>query len=280
MRKMLLAFVLTSLCGLTSANSEELDYQIELRYVTTTEEIVRQLQLTSFATAPAQPDPKDFELVDKVELPESQKAYVAVSRSVVETRPPVCVEQITEQQARLLVTSMQENRDSNIMMAPKVRLLEGQTGHIETSVQRPFVTGLVPGAPGSDITQLQPIVQVFSEGTRFTLRVRSLKEQGRRLDCRVEQSSIRKVNEASTGNGASIVQVPELARNEMEFATRFDDDLTLFVWWPETRTAEPQPSGIMRVSGVFGAAPRNVNRMIGILIRVEPRKRLESETEQ
>ncbi len=244
-------------------------FSVEARQLAMHEEILRSLQLTTFATAPAEHNTEGFEFLDDVTLPaEGKGIHLAVSRTVVESQPPVSIEGLSEEQAKTLCHSLESDRECNFMVMPKALLEAGEMAKLVDESTRAFVTGFVPGTAGTDLTTLKPIVRGVREGTRMLVRVRPLNETLYQFDCRLVQTSLRNVREASTGRGSSMVQVPEMARNVLEFSSQIKENQHLLVWWPETKLVRPEPArSIVRTSGLSEAKPTH-DRLLGLLIRV------------
>lgn len=244
-------------------------YSVEARQLVLHEEVLRSLQLTTFATAPAEHDAEGFEFLDDVTLPaEGRGIHLAVSRTVVESQPPVSLEGLSEEQAKTLCQTLESDGECNLMVMPKALLVAGEMAKLVNESQRAFITGFVPGTAGVDLTTLKPIVRGVREGSCMLVRVRPLNEKLYQFDCRLVQTSIRNVREASTGRGSSMVQVPEIARNVLEFSSHMKENQHLLVWWPETKLAPPEPArSIVRTSGLAEAKPGH-DRLLGLLIRV------------
>lgn len=244
-------------------------YSVEARQLVMHEEILRSLQLTTFATTPAEHDAEGFKFLDDVTLPaEGMGIHLAVSRTLVESQPPVSMEGLSEEQAKTLCHSLESDRECNLMVMPKVLLEAGEMAKLVDETTRAFVTGFVPGTAGSDLTTLKPMVRGVREGTRMLVRVRPLNETLCQFDCRLVQTSIRNVREASTGRGSSMVQVPEMARNVLEFSSHLKENQHLLVWWPETKLDRPEPARRIVRTSALAAARRGHDRLLGLLIRV------------
>ena len=64
----------------------------------------------------------------------------------------------------LVIQAAQGDSRTNVLQAPKVTLFNGQTGFINDTTQRPFVTTIIP-VVGDFAAAYQPVITVLSEGT-------------------------------------------------------------------------------------------------------------------
>ncbi len=134
--------------------------------------------------------------------------------SVVEKNVPVLYSLLDAKQVESLIESVQGDRYSNVLQAPKVTVFNGQAATVMDAVQRPFVVVVKPVA-GSQPPAFEPQIRVVTEGT--TLRMRPVLTAGEqvRLDYQFTLASIRSVETAKIpqGKGAEplTVQVPEVA---------------------------------------------------------------------
>ncbi|MFM8577629.1 MAG: hypothetical protein ACKOCN_02330 [Planctomycetaceae bacterium] len=68
-----------------------------------------------------------------------------------------------------LIQAAQGNTRSNVMQAPKVTLFNGQNAFVSDTIQRPFVTSVVP-VVGDFAAAQQPVITVLSEGTAVNVQ--------------------------------------------------------------------------------------------------------------
>lgn len=68
-----------------------------------------------------------------------------------------------------LLQALQGDQRTNVLQAPKVTLFNGQQAFITDSVQRPFVTQIIP-VVGDFAAAQQPVVTVLSEGTSLSVQ--------------------------------------------------------------------------------------------------------------
>ena len=76
---------------------------------------------------------------------------------------------LSDIEAYFLIQAAQGNTRSNVMQAPKVTLFNGQNAFINDSVQRPFVTSVIP-VVGDFAAAQQPVITVLSEGTSVNVQ--------------------------------------------------------------------------------------------------------------
>jgi beta-lactamase regulating signal transducer with metallopeptidase domain len=168
---------------------------------------------------------------------------------------------IDEAQANKILDQFQNDPRANVMQGPKITLYNGQSGTIHDCSWSPFVVGVkeVKGETGS---ALQPEIQVVQEGTLLRLRPLLLDGGKVRLECRLTLSRIEKVDtkkipdwrdsvatvETSRANAAITIQVPTVAKQEVDTAVEMSLGQTLLIAGLESPTdnkAEPMPMLVM-----------------------------------
>ena len=85
---------------------------------------------------------------------------------------------LSDVEAFFFIQAAQGDQRSNLMFAPKVTLFNGQLGHVESAVRRPFVISLIPTV-GFFSTGFQPVIAVIPEG--ITLDVTAVVSADRRF---------------------------------------------------------------------------------------------------
>jgi general secretion pathway protein D len=68
-----------------------------------------------------------------------------------------------------LLQALQGDQRTNVLQAPKVTLFNGQQAFVTDSVQRPFVTQIIP-VVGDFAAAQQPVVTVLNEGTSLSVQ--------------------------------------------------------------------------------------------------------------
>ncbi|MCA8991891.1 MAG: hypothetical protein KDA88_07925 [Planctomycetaceae bacterium] len=76
---------------------------------------------------------------------------------------------LSDIEAFAFVRAAQGDRRSNVMLAPKLTLFNGQLGNVTSALQRPFVVSLSPVASTFNIG-FQPQISVLNDGTSLTVR--------------------------------------------------------------------------------------------------------------
>jgi len=119
------------------------------------------------------------------------------------------------------------------MFAPKLTLLNGQSGRLYDGVQRPFVVGVNQQEDGN----LKPDVCVIEEGTSVKLQL-ELTEDHTAVDlvAALEMSNIRDVQTFTTqARGQRVtVQVPNVDKIHVETSSQLTDGQTLLLCIPPT----------------------------------------------
>ena len=70
---------------------------------------------------------------------------------------------LSDVEAFFFIQAAQGDQRSNLLFAPKVTLFNGQLGHVDSTVRRPFVISLIPTV-GFFSTGFQPVIAVIPEG--------------------------------------------------------------------------------------------------------------------
>jgi bla regulator protein BlaR1 len=149
----------------------------------------------------------------------------------VEDYVPVAVAKLDEQQTIALVEAAQNGRRSNVLMAPKVTIFNGQEAIIADCSQRPFVIGVHP-VVGELATAMQPKIVTIDEGTKITLcAVQSRDLKTIRLKQRMDMSSVGKVETATASvHGQEVtIQIPQVERHVLNVDTEIKNGQTLLV---------------------------------------------------
>lgn len=76
---------------------------------------------------------------------------------------------LSDIEAFFFLQAAQGDTRTNIMQAPKVTLFDGQIASINDTVQRPFVTSIIPVVGDFAVAQ-QPVIVVLDEGTRLNVQ--------------------------------------------------------------------------------------------------------------
>ncbi|MGB7324914.1 MAG: M56 family metallopeptidase, partial [Rubripirellula sp.] len=79
---------------------------------------------------------------------------------------PMIAVKVSKQQAQYFVQRAQRELQTNMMLAPKVTLFNGQYAVLSDQTQRPFVTGLRAPAEGAT---MQPIIDIVKDGWQIEL---------------------------------------------------------------------------------------------------------------
>ncbi|MCA9038304.1 MAG: hypothetical protein KDA91_24430 [Planctomycetaceae bacterium] len=268
-----LSIVLPFLTGWIRADEIPGTFSVEVRYLVTHAEVIRNAEISGFATVPARGETDAFSSLKGVQLSlDGPGVYVGTSRAAVECQPPVSIVSVSEDQARRLIVSIEQDESSELLFCPKIVLDAGRTGELSDEVKRPLFVGFAPDVNGVDLTRLKPMTEILREGNRVAVRVQPLSSTVFQLDCGLRMASIRTVREWSTGRGSAMIQVPETATEVLEFSARMQDAQLIFAWWPESQTTPSQPdSPLVRASAFLKNKPER-DAVHGVLVRVEPQK--------
>jgi hypothetical protein len=147
-------------------------------------------------------------------LEHHEGTQVAPMHCVAEQTSPICYRVMDDKEARRWLGRCDGEKSSEILQAPRVTVLNGQTAQVADASQTPFVVGMkdVKGA-------LAPQIRVVSEGTSLQLRPLADRAGTIHLDFAASFSKIRKVETVKVGGGGPgnvTLQVPEVATVRLE----------------------------------------------------------------
>lgn len=135
---------------------------------------------------------------------------------IVEKSLPVTSAVLDEGQRKAVLERLQNDRPSNILHAPVIRVFSGQSACISDTSQSPFVVGMREG---------KPQIRVISEGTSVRLRPLLGKRDSLRLDYELSISKIRGVETAPVTGGpngeTATLQVPEVQTTRVKGSAEF-----------------------------------------------------------
>ena len=156
----------------------------------------------------------------------------------VRSRPSVAAK-ISDYQAQLLMHRCRRDEHSNVLMAPKVTLFNGQQALMQDEVQRPFVTGVRPREHDRDT--MDPMIKVISEGWRMQLQAEVSEDESVQLRCVLTQSEIENVElahlpflAADEATAKVTVQVPSVTRSTVRSNVRLERNESLLIASPGT----------------------------------------------
>lgn len=158
----------------------------------------------------------------------------------VEKELPVLYEVMEQSRADQILERLQARERVNVIMSPKVRLLNGHWATIEDAVQRPFVVGVRDG---------KPQVRTVREGLLLRVRPTAKPEGTLLLDCELTLATIRGVETTKISVGhekASLqLQVPEVATTRLRCEFDLALDQTLLVGGLKTKDGEGHDQSVL-----------------------------------
>lgn len=124
-----------------------------------------------------------------------------------------------------IVRTTQGDARSNIIMAPKVTVMEGMPGTVLMGSQRPFVTGVHIG----EEKVREPLISLVTEGTTLSIRA-MLSDDGEttRLTFGWQDSRVEKVALGQLTNETA-VQIPHVSRSEIQVIDEIPPGHTLLI---------------------------------------------------
>lgn len=192
-----------ALAGLNRSGPWDVEIQIRFFRVTSLE----QLGNLTWNVADAPSHLREFH---RHEWPQEAPNEADISMTTIVTaQGPFSTAMLSHDQMRRAVRSVMSNRRNNIPMAPRVRLANETWGLIRDQSYAPYVTGL---ARSSDpqVSKLEPVVSVYSEGTQMELRGQVVDAETLELSCRAAFSEIESVAEGRLPGTEQVVQVPKI----------------------------------------------------------------------
>lgn len=169
----------------------------------------------------------------------NDKLFFELRETATPFRPLVGAKITKEQARRFVVRSLTDSR-SNIMLAPKVTLFNGQSALITDETQQPFVTG-VRSVRGDYARAFEPIIDVLPDGVRIQLRGEINEDHRLSMQCILTLSEIGDVGLANLPFDRSdesrsrvTVQVPQATSVALRAGGLLEQDECLLIACPAT----------------------------------------------
>jgi hypothetical protein len=163
---------------------------------------------------------------------------------------------INHQESEKFIHQVQSDVRSNIMMAPKVTMFNGQRGLISDCVQRPFVTDVFE-VKGEQATALQPKISVFEDGWKFLIKTSVTAEEQVKLQMVFTHSSVDAVKLANLPNARGndpqervTIQVPTVHSESIAVESVLSEDEALLVFSPRPYSDEVDRENASKVDGM------------------------------
>jgi beta-lactamase regulating signal transducer with metallopeptidase domain len=157
---------------------------------------------------------------------------------------PVRAAKINHEESVRFIHQVQSDIRSNIIMAPKVTMFNGQRGLISDCVQRPFVTDVLE-VNGDSATALQPKISVFEDGWKFLIKTSVTDEEQVKLQMVFTHSSVDGVKLANLPNARGnspqervTIQVPTVNSDSIAVESVLNEDEALLVFSPRPYSDE------------------------------------------
>lgn len=165
-------------------------------------------------------DVSDISSRDLAQL--SNQPQNIAATSFIEKNSPVLHALLTPEEFQQVIGRIKSSRDSNLLSAPNVMMMDGQNAAVFSGAQRPFVVSV------NQITDqtrenkaIQPVIRVVSEGIVLKMNSKIVADNLINLNLRMEHSTILNVDtvalpiRSSDGERVSI-QVPEVATTRIQ----------------------------------------------------------------
>lgn len=214
---------------------------IEVRYLSISPKLLAEIGLKPDLIVPAAPAKRETPKFSEPAVTDDDSSIQLVSATTfIETKIPVSVQSLTDAQLKRLIETAQGDRRTNVMLAPKVTLFDGQAGEVRDVSERPFVVDV-------DRTR-KTVVESIAEGTQLAVRPR-LKSQGIALDLQIQFSNIVDV-QAVAKNSDQQIQVPTVKSTRIELSAMVGDGKSL-VLWSDPLPAEPTAPAKKNLPGLL-----------------------------
>lgn len=169
---------------------------------------------------------------------ESSSGGPHLATSTVEKQFPVCHAILDEHAADRFCARLQEQRNTNMILAPKVTMLNSQSATIQDTTERSLLVGLRLKEPppadatgnqissaserNSDTPTYEPQFRLVREGTTIQLRPTQTGDDRVRVDLQVDLEQIKSIRQlmlpVEVNGKRQEVQVPEIAALRIQLA--------------------------------------------------------------
>ncbi|MGB7346280.1 MAG: M56 family metallopeptidase, partial [Pirellulaceae bacterium] len=168
---------------------------------------------------------------------------------------PMIAVKVSKQQSQYFVQRAQREPETNMVMAPKVTLFNGQYAVLSDQTQRPFVTGVRASTEGET---MQPIIDIVRDGWQIELLAEVTEEEKIDLHCVLTQSELESVRLATLPFAKDIatVQVPKVNRTSIRSTVRLDNEESLLIMSPTAY--DPKESSQSPAATFYMLTPRAI----------------------
>lgn len=256
--------------GHTFPDGDAAQITLEVRFVAAAPETLAGLKGRSVIRSAPRTSTLTLAPVDQTELTASGGIRLISSSSVIEQQSPLFIERLDDDEVRQLLRTTEGDARSNILLAPKVTLFDGQTAQIQDAVSRPYVVGITSGEDG-----FTPQTETISEGTHLVVRAVMQSDDQVRLDLRARLSDVKETLVANAGPPNVQIQVPTVNAQEFQLSAIVSNGETLAILGIHTADLTITKTSPVQVGIPFGSRMfRNTSRAKvpqEILLLVTPR---------
>jgi type II secretory pathway component GspD/PulD (secretin) len=150
-------------------------------------------------------------------------------RLTTQTVLPVKYEVLDGARVKEVLDHLEADRDTNVVMCPKIATLSGQTACISDCAHVGFIVGVTDG---------QPKFRMVPDGLVMRLRPLARKDETVRLDCELKLSNVCRVETTTISRGPSEkainLQIPEVQVTHLETSVELPLGQTLMIGGLET----------------------------------------------
>ena len=151
---------------------------------------------------------------------------------------PMLGARVNELQVRRLMTKFQSSERSNVLLAPKVTMFNGQVGVISDETRQAFVTGLRPIRLGDQV-EVKPVIQSFADGLRIHLAGSVTEKDELAMKCMMRWSEIDDVvyshyPVAGNQDSDALVQVPQVNTHSTTLGVTLKRGESVLIAAPDT----------------------------------------------
>lgn len=218
--------------GYAVSRPEE-QHMVEVRLVTAPSEVVDRLKQGGLIRSPTMTPTNVLPDLTDEELQADGGIRLVSATTTVSRALPLFVDSVSDDTVRDILHAVQQDSASEVKIAPKVVLNEGQQAAVRVGTETPFVVAVkaVDGA-------LERTIHHQNEGTEIVFRANTTGAD-LRLDLAVEMTSIEGDVTQSAGPGGVVVQTPIVKTSQVSLSALIADGKSLaIVGVPVERSVE------------------------------------------
>ncbi|MCR9200483.1 MAG: type II and III secretion system protein [Planctomycetaceae bacterium] len=234
---------------------------LEVRVLTAPDAQIERLKTNNLIRTPELADTPQLPEVDSQTLRKQGGIQLVSATRAVRQAMPVFVNVLDDGAVRGLLQQVSQDADSDVLMAPKVMVNEGQPGTVQIGSEQPFVVEVNP-VDG----ELKPRVEYQHAGMKVSFRAAS-EADGCKLDVALQLTDVDgRVTHAAGPEGA-FIQVPVVQANEFSLSALIAEGRTLAVTGVPVKRTVKVESGVPILQKVPHVSKLFKNSSVGSEVR-------------